>query len=335
MEGVSILMPFRDAAATLAETLQSILAQSHAHFELLAVDDGSTDDSVAILRRLMGKDPRLRLLANPHPGLVRALNAGLREARYAWTARMDADDIMHPQRLAQQLAAVEGEERVDLVASQVRLFPDELVQDGYREYIRWQNECLTHEQICNEVYIESPFAHPTVMLRTATVRKVGGYRDGDFPEDYELWLRMAQAGCRMTKVPQVLLDWRERPDRTSRTDSRYARDAFDRIRAEYLAADARLTRDRRLVIWGAGRRTRRRADHLLKKGFQPAAWVDIDSRKIGRVLHGVPVVSPDWLVCEDKPFVLSYVANHGARELIGNRLQEMGYHPGDDYLMIG
>ena len=123
--------------------------------------------------------------------------------------------------------------------------------------------------------------------------------------------------------------------RTSRTDPRYSRRAFDAIRARYLAADRRLRRERPLAIWGAGRRTRRRADHLLRHGFEPEAWIDVDPGKIGRRIHGVSVVAPDWLDREPKPFVLSYVANHGARERISACLHRMGYRRGEDYLVVG
>jgi len=164
----------------------------------------------------------------------------------------------------------------------------------------------------------------------------GGYRDGDFPEDYELWLRLHAAGEVLAKLPQTLLHWRDGPGRLSRTDLRYARIAFDRLRAGYLARDPRLLAARsRLVIWGAGRRTRRRGAHLLGHGFRPRAWIDIDPRKIGNRLAGVPVVDPSWLRRRPRPFVLSYVASHGARPCIEAELSRLGYRKGEDYLHVG
>jgi len=132
----------------------------------------------------------------------------------------------------------------------------------------------------------------------------------------------------------VLLDWRESEGRLSRTDPRCSRQAFDRLRAAYLARDPRL-RNRPLAFWGAGRKTRRRCNLLIERGFTPIAWVDIDPRKIGNRLRGVPVVPPEWLAHDEQPFVLSYVANHGAREDITLRLEGMGYRRGVDYLMVG
>lgn len=200
--------------------------------------------------------------------------------------------------------------------------------------MRWQNACLTPEQIATEIYVESPFVHPSVMFRRSHVLELGGYRPGDFPEDYDLWLRLHRAGRIMGKLPEILLDWRESPQRLSRTDPRCSRQAFDRLRARYLATDPRL-KDRPLAFWGAGKSTRQRARHLMDLGYRPTAWIDIDPRKIGNRIDGIPVVPPAWLRQPGKPFVLGYVARHGAREIISTRLIGMSYRQGQDWLMVG
>ncbi len=263
-----------------------------------------------------------------------ALNRGLFDARAPFIARMDADDRMQPERLAAQAEGLTADPALGLLATQVRLFPEEHIQAGFREYIRWQNACCDPATISDEIYIESPFAHPSVMFRRTVVQAAGGYRTGIFPEDYDLWLRLAQCGVRMAKLPRVLLDWRDSEGRLSRTDPRCSRQAFDRLRAAYLARDPRL-QTRPLVFWGAGRKTRRRCNLLIEQGFTPIAWVDIDPRKIGNRLQGVPVVPPEWLARDARPFVLSYVTNHGAREDIASTLATMGYRRGMDFLMVG
>ncbi len=220
---VSILLPFRDARGTLAECLDSIAAQTLGDYELLAIDDGSRDDSAALVARRARRDGRIRLVRQPPLGLVAALNRGLREARAPLIARMDADDRMHPERLAAQTAAFDADPALGLLATRVRLFPEAHIQAGLREYIRWQNACCAPADITDEIYIESPFAHPSVMFRRAVVRDAGGYHAGDFPEDYDLWLRLAQSGVKMAKLPRVLLDWRDSAGRLSRTDPRCSR----------------------------------------------------------------------------------------------------------------
>lgn len=333
---LSILLPYRNAAATLEACLASIAAQTCETYELLAVDDHSGDRSADIVRDRAAVDPRIRCLASPGRGLVAALNHGLGAATAAIVVRMDADDVMHPERLARQLAHLRDDAALTLSASRVRAFPDERLTAGFREYLRWQNACLTPADLDEEIYVESPLAHPSVAFRRAPVVAAGGYRDGAFPEDYELWLRLHRLGHRMAKLPEVLLDWREHAQRTSRTDPRYGREAFDRLRAAFLAGDPRLLARRgELVIWGAGRRTRQRCARLLQEGFRPCAWIDIDPRKLGNRLDGVPVCSPDFLEREPRPFVLVYVANHGAREEIAAGLATLGYARGRDWLAVG
>lgn len=335
MPRVSIVMPVHNAAATLGECPASIRAQTLTDFELVAVDDGSGDGSEALLRQAAGEDGRIRLLSPGRVGLVAALNLGLSAVRAPLVARMDADDLMHPQRLALQAAHLTRHPELDLLACQVELFADAPILAGYQEYIRWQNACLSPREIAEQIYVESPFAHPSVMVRAETLRRLGGYRQGLFPEDYDLWLRMHAAGCRMEKLPQVLLRWREWPQRTSRVDPRCAREAFDRLRAQYLARDPRLHSERGVVIWGAGRRTRQRARWLLEQGVRPLAWIDIDPRKLNNIVWGMRVRPQSWLDQPRPPFVLVYVASHGAREDIAGRLAPYGYRRGRDYLCVG
>lgn len=333
---ISVVMPFRDAAATLPACLASLARQRLADYELLAVDDGSSDESPAIVAAAARADARIRLLSPGRVGLVAALNLGLAEARAPLVARMDADDLMHPARLAMQRDELAARPELALVASRVALFPKALVRAGYAEYVRWQNRVLTPAQVSAGIYVESPFAHPSVMLRRAAVLALGGYAEGPFPEDYELWLRMHAAGLPMAKLPRVLLAWRESPGRASRVDPRYARAAFDGLRAAFLARDPRLGQGRDLVYWGAGRPTRLRARGLIERGFPPSAWIDIDERKLGQVVWGAPVRPRHWLAgLRPRPFVLVYVTNHGAFDLISGWLAEMGYAPGADYLFVG
>ena len=329
---VSILMPVFNAADTLHECIDSILAQSLQDIELIAVNDFSTDGSLEILKSF--QDQRIKIIDNADKGIVAALNQGLAFCRSEYVARMDADDVMYPQRLERQLAAMIADPSITLCATQARKFPEDIIMAGYAEYMRWQNACLSMQDIANQIYIESPFAHPSVMFRKSRIEALGGYFDGDFPEDYELWLRLFHAGETMVKLDQVLIDWRESEGRLSRTCDRYAGIAFERLRAEYLAKDKRLKR-RTVVFWGAGRKTRQRAMQLIERGIRPSAWIDIDPNKIGNSYHDAETYLPEWLVEQDnKPFVLNYVRNHGARDYCRAFLEEAGYVMGEDYLDV-
>lgn len=334
---VSVLMPVFNAEATLPECVDSILDQTLEEFEIVAVNDNSTDKSLEVLHSY--NDPRINVIENERKGIVSALNLGLKYCRSDIVARMDSDDVMYVDRLKKQFQVMSDDASISLCATKARKFPEEKIKAGYVEYMQWQNACLTGQDIEKQIYIESPFAHPSVMFRKNHVMDLGGYKDGEFPEDYELWLRLFAAGKSMMKIDEVLLDWRESESRLSRTSSRYSDAAFDFLRAKYLAKDVRL-RDRDIVFWGAGRKTRQRIQYLVNRGIKPVAWIDIDDKKVGNEYHGAKVFLPDWLREQgnkrqgEKPFVLNYVRNHGVRDLCREYLDKVGYVMGQDYLDV-
>ncbi len=333
---VTVVLPFYNAAATLSETLDSIQQQTLENFTLIAVDDGSSDHSAELLQQRMQHDPRIQLLQPGHQGVVGAMNTALNHCHSPLVARMDADDLMDPRRLELQSAYLQAHSEIDLLGSRVRMFADSPNADGLDEYIRWQNSCLSPQQIADNIYVELPIAHPSLMFRREVIAQAGAYREGDFPEDYELLLRLHSGGRRMAKLPEILLYWRDGDSRLTRTDARYSREAFDRVRADYLAGDPRLHGKRPLVLWGAGRKSRKRAAHLLAHGFTHIAWIDIDPCKIGNRVDGVPVVDARWLQLQpERPFVLNYVNNHGARQQVAAALEAMGYRQGVDFLHVG
>lgn len=332
---ISIVMPVRDAAATLPVALDSVLRQTERAWELLAIDDGSTDASCEILAAYARREPRIRVLHASRRGLVSALNAGLRAAIAPLIARLDADDVCLDDRLAQQRRHLESHPDVGLVASRVSFGGDPLRAAGYARYVAWTNRLLTHDDISLARFVESPVAHPSVMFRRQLVERWGGYLEGDFPEDYDLWLRWLEAGVRMEKLPATLLIWNDSVTRVSRQDPRYTKEAFYRLKAPYLARWLAINNPHHpaVMLWGAGRVTRKRARHLLLHGITVEAFIDIDSDKIGRAIAGRYVVDPAALPSAGRAFVVSYVSSSGAREEIEESLRAKGYRPGRDYLL--
>lgn len=331
----SIVLPVYNAVETLSECLDSICQQTLADWELILVNDGSDDGSSDLIEQFAASDRRVKVISPGRIGLVPAINLGYENVRTPLVARMDADDVMLPTRLQKQVDFLNARADIDVLATLVKLFPEEILQEGYREYARWQNECLSPDEIANNIYVESPVANPSVMYRREIYERFGPYRDGLFPEDYDFWLRLHAAGVVMTKLPEVLLHWRESPGRATRNDLRFTRNAFDQIRAEYLARDARILSHRPVVVWGAGRKTRQRVQLIEKLGIHISAYIDIDPNKIGGKIKQADVHAPNWLDQSPKPFVLNYVTNHGAREVIAAELQEYGYQLGQDYLSVG
>ncbi len=357
---VSVLLPVRDGADTVGRAIASIRRQTWEDWELVVVDDGSTDATPEILAQLAREDARIHILTRPRQGVVAALNAGLLVARGSLLARMDADDESHPERLAAQREgfAVDRHGELGVVGCLVAFGGDRDRHAGYALHVDWSNALVTPEAIALNRFVESPLAHPSVMFRADLVQRLGGYRDGAFPEDYELWLRWLDAGVAMAKVPRVLLTWHDAPQRLSRTDPRYAPEAFFRVKAEFVAREvarwqSAKSRDaadhsaaaaasnasssgaRPVYVWGAGRHTRKRAGYLAQHGLTIAGYVDVDVKKTGRGIGGtgLPVLSPEDLPPAGKIIVLGYVTTRGAREFIRTALGARGYVEGRDFLM--
>lgn len=331
---VSILLPCYNAAATLEEALDSLAAQTFSDYELICVDDGSTDATPEILARRQSRDARLRLLLQPHQGIVTALQRGLADCRAPLVARMDADDYAHPERLAEQAAHLDRHPGTALVSCLVAGFPEGQVRTGFQLYLDWLNSLVSDAEIRREIFVESPLPHPSVMFRKAAVEQVGGYLERGWPEDYDLWLRLYRAGARFAKVPRELLAWREHPERLTRTDSRYSLENFLRAKAYHLAHGPLANRDG-VLIWGAGMVGRRISKHLLRHELPLLAFIDIDPRKIGRSRRGRPIISPTelpgWWERRRNPALLAAVGARGARVLIRQRLTDIGLVEGKDW----
>ena len=331
---VSVVMPAYNAAETLGAALDSLLAQTHENFEIVAVDDGSGDATADVLRAYAARDARVRPLILRHRGVAEAFNAGIAAARGALVARMDADDLSLPRRLELQAAHLDAHPDVGLVGCMVEYGGDREAQAGYARHVDWTNTLATREAILHARFVDAPVPNPSVMFRRELVDEHGGALQGDFPEDYEMWLRWLDAAVAMEKVPETLVVWNDPPERASRTDERYAPEAFYRVKARYLARWLERANPHHpdVVVIGSGRTTRKRADLLLDYGVRIAAYVDVDPRKIGKPIHGVPVLSRDEMPGPGACFALPFVASVGAREDIAAFLEARGFVLGTHYL---
>ena len=324
MPRVAVLLPARDAARTVRAAAVSILRQTLRDLALVVVDDGSTDGTSGILAHLAERDRRVTVIRGPGEGIARALRRGLPLCDAEVVARMDADDVAWPRRLERQVAALATDPSLAAVGSRVRLLPRRRVAEGMRRYAAWLNGLVTPELVLRDLLVESPIVHPAAAIRARALRAVGGWRDGDFPEDYDLWLRLCAAGGRLGNVPEVLLDWRESEDRLTRRDPRYAISRHMALKARFLA-EGPLARRREVALWGAGETGRAFADALAGAGIGVGLFVDVDPRKIGGRLRGAEVISFEQVERARGLPLLVAVGAPGARELIRAELDRRGF----------
>ncbi|MDE2879654.1 glycosyltransferase [Candidatus Palauibacter soopunensis] len=339
---VSILLPCRDAEPFLGGCIESLVAQSEPRFEVLALDDGSSDGTGPLLRAWAERDSRVRLVDRDGSGIVAALRRLSDEARSPLLARMDADDVARPGRLAAQLRLLARRPDIAACGTGVRYFPRPRRGSGYLRYEGWINGLTEPAAVERDLFVECPIAHPTLMVRRDAFEAVGGYRDAGGPEDYDLILRLAAAGCRMTNVPQILHEWRLGLHRLSERSDRYSPDAFRRLKVAHLA-NGRVLACRPLVIWGAGKVGKAFARGWLEqvgagsRMLPVEAFVDLDPRKIGQSIHGAVVLRPEDLPAfgaPARPYMLLAVGTPGARREIREALQALGFREIEDYRAV-
>ena len=199
---ITVVMPVRNGARWLNEALASVAAQTLPDWELIAIDDGSTDGTPGILHEFADRDSRVRVIAQQPLGLVAALNRGLAEARAPLLARLDADDRALPQRLDRQLRHLNAHPDVGLLGSWARKIDE---RGATRGILRPATE---PDALALGLLQGNPFVHSSVIFRTELVRRLKGFRPAfRAAEDYDLWLRLAET-ARLANLPEVLVEYR-------------------------------------------------------------------------------------------------------------------------------
>lgn len=319
---VSVLLPVWNAASTLPACLWSIQRQTEPRWQCVIVDDGSQDGSLACARWFARQDRRFVVVSTPHQGLVAALNTGLAPCQGRYIARMDADDLMHRQRLAAQVQALADDPALAAVGCHVRMFPRRQLPEGRRAYERWLNSLETPDHVQRDVFVECPIAHPTLVIRREVVAELG-YRDRGWPEDYDLLLRLITRGSPVGVVPRRLLRWRDSPQRLSRTNPVYALERFTACKAFFLAAHVLAATDT-YILWGYGGTGKALRRALLAHGKAPSHIVEVHPGRLGERIHGVPVIPPEALRHLPRRPVVVSVAGMQARLEIRQALHGMG-----------
>jgi len=220
---ISVVMSTYNDEAYIGEAIQSILSQSHHDFELIIIDDGSSDKTLDIIKKYAEIDSRIRAITRENQGLSKSLNEGYRLARGNWIARMDADDISHPNRLEKQLALIQSRS-ADVCGTWIELFG---AQQRTKRYFTEDNLIKT------ELLFGSPIGHATVLMRASLAKSLQYDPSFEHAEDYDYFERAAKAGWKFTNIPEILYRYRFHQKQTSSAKFDEQQVVSQRVRLRY------------------------------------------------------------------------------------------------------
>ncbi|MEO1011508.1 MAG: glycosyltransferase family 2 protein [Bacteroidota bacterium] len=329
---VSIIMPFKNTEAFLTECLQSIRNQAYREWELLSVDDHSTDGSWELLVGFAAKDPRIRVFKNEGNGIIPALQTGYAQSRGMYITRMDSDDKMPPHKLGWMVNALAQKGLGHLAVGKVRYFSHRGISNGYQRYEEWLNGLAESGLRYTEIYKECVVPSPCWMAHRNDFETCGAFASNRYPEDYDLTFRFYEKGLKCIPCDQVLHYWRDYDTRTSRTSEHYAQNYFLEIKLYYFLK-LEYQKNRPLAVWGAGTKGKEIAKGLITRQID-FYWLCDNPKKIGKQIYGTEMLHYGELETLEMPQSIVTVANERAQAMIRNYFSILGHKPMVDYFFF-
>ncbi|MDG0794596.1 glycosyltransferase [Cohnella ginsengisoli] len=277
---------------------------------MIAVNDGSTDNSLKILKAFAAGDKRIRLISRENKGLVSSLNEGIKLAAGSFIARMDADDVSEPNRIEIQLDCMLSDPAIDVLGTYITAIGDidSLSRQRTEQYF---NIPLSNDVIDKTIFDKCPFCHPSVMFTKRFILGVGGYPDYKVTEDWALWMMALKQGYNMANIPVRLLNYRMRSNSKSNVESKQRQYFYEKALFKFKSLIESDVAKRSCLIWGAGsggqiayEALRDVLPNLNFQGF-------VDSFKSGTLMD-YKILKPTQLPKEDRPFV--FVASSIGKE---------------------
>jgi len=281
---VSIITPFKNTSLFLDEMLNSVVNQTYLNWELLIVDDGSTDKSWEVVSNWVAKDSRIKPYKNIGNGIITALQTGYDYANGEFITRMDSDDRMALNKISSMVTQLQNEGTGNIALGLVKYFSENGIGEGFKSYETWLNSLSSTGNNYDDLYKECVIPSPSWMVYRIDFDECGGFNSNRYPEDYDLVFRFFESGLTCLPSNQVLHYWRDYPTRASRIDKNYADNTFMDLKLDYFLKLHRLL-EKPLVVWGAGNKGKTIAKNLIEMGVK-FHWVCDNPKKIGKEIYG-------------------------------------------------
>lgn len=327
---VSVIMAVKDTAPYLRDCLDSIRAQSYQNWELIAVNDHSSDTSPAILKEYANKDSRIRYYDSQYPRLIPTLQVGYAQATGVLINRMDSDDKMPHDKIQVLVDEWCKYGKGTVIAGGTEHFVDEgTVGDGFVRYEKWLNNVARTNTHYQEIYQECVIPSHCWIIHKEDFDRAGAFDPVIYPEDYDLCFRLYRLGFKVIGIDKILHYWRDRSDRISRTWEEYKDNRYFDMKLRFFYELDR-DRSRPLVLWGAGRNGKDMAKLLNAQG-DVFHWVCDNERKIGKDIYGVTLQHYDEIRNLEKAQIIIVVTSPSGKLEIRELLKSWGKQPVSDF----
>lgn len=306
MDLVSIIVPMRNAEKWVEETIESIQHQSYTNWELLIVDDFSEDNSCSLVEQFVDLDMRVRLLKNRHRGIIEALQLAFNQVKGVYITRMDADDLMPPNRLKLMVHQLQQTKSPTIVTGKVSYFSDKPISNGYLKYEQWLNKRVENQDFYKHLFRECVVASPNWMGRTHDFKAYKLFSSLQYPEDYDLCFYWYQHDFNLLGLDEVTLFWREHKLRTSRNSEHYQQNSFFKLKINWFVKLNPHVRS--IGIIGAGQKGKL-CVKFLKENQRRFHWYDFNHEQFGsEIIDGQKVLALEE-VCDELILIARYPEN--------------------------
>jgi len=329
---VSILIPYKNTAAYIKECLDTILAQTYTNWEVISINDHSTDTSYDIVKRYAQQDARIKTYVNSDNGIIQALRIAYLKSNGSFITRMDSDDLMTPHRIAHMVRDLTQKGIGHLSVGQVCYFSSQGISNGYERYEKWLNALTEKGANLSELYKECVIPSPCWMAHRSDLDACGAFDSDHYPEDYDLAFRFYAAGLQIIPCNEILLLWRDYDSRTSRTSEHYAQNNFLDIKLKYFLK-LHWDKNKRLSVWGAGKKGKQLAQMLQMENVD-FTWICDNPKKIGKEIYGVILKPFQHLVQMPNFQAIITVANEDEQQQIRTYLHQLEKKQMTDYFFF-